>query len=206
MSTIVSLGGPQGAPLTIGGLGTTQKIFQAPKTGLVVSAVSDYLLALPGGNRLNGKVFAVRATGNVFVHGTTPTFQLQLLGSILGVTNVILAQTAAVTLTTAANYDWAIEALLFGSSAPSVTTVPGGAGALVGQFSSNINGTVGAQATLTNNLTGITFGPTSSATGPGTPNEPIAYLKVAGLFTPTDALQLASLTEFVVYDVTGTVA
>lgn len=198
-----------GAVSTIGGAGTTQKIFQSnilyatgPNVGKVipfVGSVTDFLLPIPGQNKFNGVRIKVLMSGNVYVHGTTPTFQLQLLGSVLGTSNTILCQTSAVTLTTASNYDWSLFAELICSNAPSASTIPGGAGAVTGQFSSLINGTVGAAATLTNNLASVSMaGPTGGS--PAAPTGGAAYyLKAAALFGVTDAANLASLTEFVAW-------
>jgi hypothetical protein len=181
-----------GAVQTIGGLGTTQKIFQSNiknAAGVVqspfVSGVTDFLLPIPGLNRFNGKKICVDIVGNVYVHGTTPTFQVQMLGSVLGVSNTIMAQSAAVTLTTNANYDWEIYAELFCSNAPAVAGGVGGAGAVSGFFEYFIGGTYAARAALTNNLPSVSMNST-----------PAYYLKVAGLFSVTDALDIASLTQF----------
>jgi hypothetical protein len=201
MAVVVGL--TPGAVQTIGGTGTTQKIFQSSiknAAGVVqspfVSGVTDFLLAIPGQNKLNGTRFNVLMSGNVYLHGTSPTWQLQLLGSVLGTSNTILAQTSAVSLTTANNYDWSLLASFIVSSTPSVSTLPGGSGILTGQFSSLINGTVGASATLTNNLTGVVMsGPTGGS--PAAPTGGAAfYLKAAALFGVSDAANLASLTEF----------
>lgn len=192
-----------GAVQTIGGTGTTQKIFQSSiknQAGVVqspfVSSVTDYLLPIPSGGKLNGKRIKIMISGNVYVHGTSPTWQLQLLGSVAGSSNTILCQTAAVSLTTANNYDWSMEVNLICSNLPAggVTTLPGGAGLVTGQFSSLINGTVGASATLTNNLASVDmFNNTITNASYGLP---AYYLKAAALFGVTDAANLASLTEF----------
>lgn len=186
-----------GAVSTVGGLGTTQKIFQSTQpSGRYGVAVQDFLLAIPGSNRLNGKRIKINMSGNAFLHGTTPTLQLQLLGSVLGVANTILCQTAAVTLTTNLNYDWGLQAELLCSNLPTPnTTFPGGAGIVTGKFNSLIGGTVGADATLTNNLAGVAMGPGT----PLVPIDPAFYCKAAVLFSVTDALALASLTEFYAY-------
>lgn len=170
-------------PNTIGGLGTTQKIFGATLAG--VTANLPLSAGMPGGNRLNGHRFNVRMSGSVYVHGTSPTFQLQLLGFVPGGGNVILCQTAAQALTTNASYDWSLTASFIGSNAPTVVGAIGGAGSLTGSFTSLINGTVGALATLTNNLGSVNFA-----------LEPPFTFLAAGLFGVTDALNLSSLNEF----------
>jgi hypothetical protein len=197
-----SVGMTPGSVSTVGGPGTTQKIFQSNITnaaGVVqspfVSGVTAYLLPIPGLNKLNGHRLNVILSGNAYVHGSSPTLQLQLLGSILASSWTVLAQTSAVSLTTANNYDWSLNATLICSNTPSVSTVPGGAGIVTGSFGSLINGTVGAGATLTNNLTGVNMNPTTGS--PATASGAAAYyLAAALLFGVSDAANLASVTEF----------
>jgi hypothetical protein len=187
------------SPATVGGTGTTAKIFQIaspPFTPAGVGPSGAVTLGAPGSGRLDGKKFTVRASGNAFVHGTTPTIQIQILAANPGGNNVVLAQSTAQTVTTNANYPWYIEADLQG------TTL---SGILQGAFDAVINNAADKRATLTNTLTGVNFGSASqqynNTTGVlsvagNTADEPSINFQVALLFSVSDALNLGTLSEF----------
>lgn len=187
------------SPATVGGTGTTQKIFQIasqPFTPAGVGPSGAVTLGAPGSGRLDGKKFTVRASGNAFVHGTTPTLQVQILAAIPGGSNVVLAQSTAQTLTTNANYPWYIEADLQG------TTL---SGILGGAFDCVIDNIVDKRLALSNALTSVNFGSASqqynNTTGVvsiagNTADEPSVNFQVALLFSVSDALNLGTLYEF----------
>jgi hypothetical protein len=175
------------------GLGTTQKIFQSSLT-----AGGNYTLNLPGSNKLNGKKFGVRMSGNAFGHTAATTLQLQLLGLAPGGANVILAQSTARTLQTAAFNPWTLEAelivdgtqVLLASGNFSGSEI--GSGILTGQFKDTIFGTapaIDAPAILTNNI----------SANINMANEPSLQFFAAVLFATSDALNVATLLEFFAY-------
>lgn len=186
-------------PQTVGGLGTTAKIFQIAPQAFSPSGVGPsgaVTLGAPGDGRLNGRKFTVRASGDAFVHGTTPTLQIQLLAAIPGGANVVLAQSTAQTLTTNATYPWYLECDLQGTTA---------SGILQGMFDDEIDNIVDRRVALTNTLTSVNFGTSavvySNTTGvasiAGNPGvEPCINFQVALLWSVTDALNLGTLYEF----------
>src|SRR5271157_930529 len=87
------------SPVT--GTGTTQKIFQSSLT-----AGGAYTLNALGSNRLNGKKFGVRMSGNAIGPTASTTLQLQLLCLVPGQSVVIVAQSTARTLATNVYEPW----------------------------------------------------------------------------------------------------
>lgn len=198
-----------GAVSTIGGAGTTLQKFQSSiKTAAgaiipFVSTVTDYLLPLPGQNKTNGIHFGIVASGNVFVHGTSPTLNFSLIGALPSTptTDVVLATlTTPQGLTTNASYDWTVSLELCGSTAPAVVGGVGGSGQLKvlnGYFS--IGGTTSLLAGMTLlTLNTVNFNGAYAAANPTT-GQAAAFLKCGLTFGVSDALNLAALTEFYAY-------
>lgn len=138
-------------PVTVGGTGTAVKYFPtAPGASIGVASTAVGQLNLPGSSRLNGQVFNVIATGNVFATGTA-LMTLSANTAAQGVTPsyTIVATSGAVTPTASTTTSWCIKASMYGDSASGVVS---------GTFQVYFNGLLTASTTiLTNNLTGINF-------------------------------------------------
>ena len=157
--------------------------------GFQLPATTPATLLIPANGTKNGVPFTVRASGNLYVHGTSPTINFQLCnGTALAgsppVNNVISTLTSAQSLSTGATYPFAFNATLQGDSTSGVVQVTNAT------FYCN-----GVSGTLTNtDLTGISFG------GPGFPAPAgggAALSLVFGLkFGVADALDTASLLSF----------
>lgn len=199
MSTIINALATNSAQ-TVGGTGTTAKIFQIapqPFTPSSIAPSGAVTLPAPGSARLNGKKFTVRASGDAFVHGVAPTLQVQLLAALPGGANVVVAQSTAQTLTTNATYPWIIEAEVVGTTA---------SGILHGVFKAAIDNLVNAPAALSNTLTGVNFGASTqqynNTTGVvsiagNTADEPAINFQIALVFGVSDASNLGTLYDFV---------
>lgn len=178
-----AFGGPNYSPATVGGTGTTSKIYAQSN-----SAATPFVLYAPNGGQLEGAKFVVRAGGNVFVHGTTPTVIVSLYGKTsipasgpLTATNYTeIGQTgSAQTLTTAATYPWVIEAELQGDSV---------SGVLQGTYKVLVNNVFKAEAALDNTITSVNLNPTTGG---------VSLVFVVGVtFGVSDALNTATLDQF----------
>jgi hypothetical protein len=180
------------SPALVGGTGTTFKIFPSllgpgfnnggaslsPTTGTPAA-----ILNVPGAGVYEGRQFEVNASGYIYAHGTSPTINFGLYnGTSLTVGSdgtAISTLASAQSLTTAATYPFAYNAILQGDSVSGVVQV------VNAKFVCN---GVGAIASLTNTaLTGVNF-LTSS---------PALNLVFGIEFTVSDALNKAALMEFV---------
>jgi hypothetical protein len=169
---------------------TTMQIFPAVGLGLgfQVAPTAPAQLFVPANGAMNGVPFSVHASGNVFVHGSSPTINFALYNgtSLTAASNgtAISTLTSAQSLTTAATYPFSYQATLQGDSTSGVVQVIGAT------FYCN-----GVSGTLTNtDLTGITFG------GPAFPAPAgggAALSLCLGIkFGVGDALDTASLMSF----------
>jgi len=177
------------SPVT--GTGTTQKIFQSSLT-----AGGAYTLNALGSNRLNGKKFGVRMSGNAIGPTASTTLQLQLLCLVPGQSVVIVAQSTARTLATNVYEPWTLEAefiadgyyaLLANGQWSSTLT---GSQLLTGQFKDTIGAStpaIDAPAILTNSV----------STGLNMNAEPPLQFTAAVLFGTSNAVNIANLLEFV---------
>jgi len=215
--------GGMGAVSTIGGTGTSLKKFQSnvlyttgPNLGLVFpfyGTATDYLIPVAGGGqnsngRVGGVRFGVKASGNVYVHGTSPTLNFQLLGDLgnTPTTDVdMLTLTSAQALTTATSYDWTLSVELYGSAAPASAGKVGGSGSLqVANASLLLGSTITPVTSMTAAaLTSVNFAGTYNTDYPTGSHDGIVYpaffLKFGLTFGVSDAANLASITEFYAY-------
>ncbi len=177
------------SPVT--GTGTTQKIFQSS-----LSAGGNYTLNALGTNRLNGKKFGVRMSGNAIGPTASTTLQLQLLCLVPGQSNVIIAQSTARTMATNVYEPWTLEAEIIADGYYAYLATGGfsstlvGSQILTGQFKDTIGAStpaIDAPAILTN---GVTTGLNMNA-------EPPLQFFAAVLFGTTNATNIANLLEFV---------
>lgn len=163
----------------VGGLGTTAKIFSL--SGLGVTAL--ILNVDSGGNpgKLEGRTWEIRAAGNLYAHGSSPTANVVLQSgkSLTATSNTSIATLgSAQSVTTATNFPWAVSALVQGTTA---------SGILQGKFQIVIDNTLSAAAALSNALTGLVFSPGVN---------PVIQLVAGVTFSVSDALSVATLTEF----------
>lgn len=175
MNTISSaFGNPNGAPATIGGTGTTAKVFNQAN-----NSANAFTLVAPGSYRLEGQQFAIRAGGRLYVHGTSPTVNIVLQSgtSLTSTSNTTIATLgSAQSLTTATNYPWFVEAILQGDST---------SGDVQGAFRIGINNTISAWAALSNALTSTNFA-----------TEPPLQFVVGITFSVSDSANLGVLDQF----------
>lgn len=170
--TIQSAGINYASPSTVGGTGTTAKIFPS-----LLNSLSPATLALVQAQ--NGQQVTVKASGTLFVHGTSPTinFLLQNGTSLTAGSNTTFATlTSVASLTTATQYPFAVKVTLQGDSVSGIVQVV--------DAEIVCNGVSGA-ATKTS-LTGINFA------GPGA----AANVVFGVTFGVSDALNTASLLQF----------
>lgn len=179
--------------LKVGGLGTNPDLFPQ-----VLASTQPAAIQIPSGAQFEGQQFIVRASGNLFVHGTSPTVNVSLYAVAGGIPasapltatsyTAVVALTAQQSLTTAATYPWALEVRLQGDSVSGVLQV---CSAVI-----SINGV--SNAVTKANLTGVVFNsgvtpsgtiPYSNATGPAVTFVP------AITFGVTDALNSANLLQ-----------
>jgi hypothetical protein len=178
----------------VGGTGTSADIF--PLSGNSAAPAS---IRIPSGGEFEGQQFIARASGRVFVHGSSPTVNVTLYGvagdvpsssPMSGTSYTALAVgTSAQALTTNATYPWALEALLQGDSTSGIVQV---AGAKL-----YINGN-SVSLTLTD-LTGVNFlsGYQPSGTIPYSQKDGPALTLVAAItFGVSDALNVGVLNQF----------
>jgi hypothetical protein len=166
------------SPSLVGGTGTGVKIFPS----LIAPT-------LPAGLQLTqmmqGQVFQITAAGTIFVHGVSPTIipTLQYGNSLTSASNTtVAALTSAQSLSTAANYPWALQITMSGDNASGVIHI-------LTEFWS-CNGVM--SSTLTNTLiTGVNWLGVSSD---GNRLPPVLPQFVFGInFTVSDALNTAAM-------------
>lgn len=228
---LVGNGSGPGSTTTIGGTGTTIKKFQSYITnaqGTLISnpypgqtAVTDLVIPVnsdvsPGQNVANGKIggrrFKVYVSGSVYVAGTSPTLNFELianLGNTIG-TDVDMATLAsASSLTTSTSYDFSFSAELYGNAAPTSSGLIGGSGNLgIANCTFFLSGAatpvIPATSITQTALTGVKFNgqygtnyPTSAYNAQ---TYPAFFFKFGLIFGVSNSANLASLTEFYVTD------
>jgi len=206
-------------PSVVGGLGATYKVFPAPNypnpgvggpgnsgyngsilNGNVIAATpttTPLTLGVPANGQYEGQRFNVTASGNLFVHGTSPTLLFAMYnGTSMTVgsdgTPLVVLASALTGLTTGATYPWSWSTVFQGDSKSGILQA----------ISSSLwidNATAGT-VTLTG-ATGINFlsaGPTGLI-GPGytSGSSNALNLIIAMEFTVTDALNVGRCMQFV---------
>lgn len=204
MQTINQLNVNGSNPSTVGGTGTTQKIFPyvpGPSIGVAATATSPYYgvgaIALPGSARLNGQQFTISASGNFEVGsgGTCPSVTFVLLAATslanlkagtytqLGTSGAITTQNLTGTF-----YPWLLNFDLQGDTASGVVQGNGyfqvdgtWAPTTVG------NGAVGIMGTTTgfNQLSGVSF-----------TNENTVFFAVGVTYSVSESGNSANMYEF----------
>jgi len=169
----------------VGGVGTTAKIFAQP-----ANLLAPFTLAVPSEFLLEGIQFNVKASGWVFVNGTTPTVQFNLYsGTSLtpgSDTAVSALPGTPATLTTNAFYPFAFTATFQGDS---------NSGILQGAAKLMLNNVLTAEAAVTA-LTGIAFGTAFNAANPAATQGPAVNLVAGITFGVSNAANLAQLNQF----------
>jgi hypothetical protein len=189
MNVFSSGGGVNGFnPSLIGGTGTTAKIFPSllgtgfdngggalPTPGAATAAFCQ----IPAGGQYEQQLIEVRASGNLFVHGTSPTVQIvfQQGSSMTSTSNTTMATlSAALSVTTASTYPWSFTCKLQGDSDSGIMQI------FDPEF--HLNGVAGAFTSTLTDLTGVNFFTTT-------------YPFVFGItFAVSDALNKAKLSQF----------
>lgn len=170
---ITSAGVSYASPSTVGGTLTLAKIFPSLLNNLAPASLAVPVSA-------NGQIITVRASGNLFVHGTSPTVNLVLQNgsSLTAASNTTVSTgTSAQALTTGATYPFAAVIDLQGDQTSGIVQV------VNAKFVVD-----GISVALTNtSLTGVSFNGSSAALN----------LVVGITFGVSDALNTASLQEFV---------
>lgn len=193
-------------PVTVGGTGTTAKYFPVPSgqigiTGTAPSSTNAFgQLAVPGGNRLNGQQFEIRATGNFEVGsgGACPNVKIDLVantGTITSPTYTVIANSGQITAQnlTGTWYDWALTAVVNGSTQ---------SGTLQGRYTFAADGAVQKSNTaLDNTLTGLVFGPTAAIAQSANQatTDPVFGLLVRVTFSVSEPGNSANMFEFGLY-------
>jgi hypothetical protein len=161
------------APSTVGGLLTTVKYFPALGNNAVPAT-------LPIPSSALGQQMLIRASGNIFVHGTSPTLNFILASTATPLSfsgNTTLATIASpVALTTATYYPFALEIKAQGDTTSGIIQLYGATFVCNG---------VSSTVTLTQALTGESFGSGNAAN-----------LVFGVTFGVSDALNAANLMEF----------
>lgn len=168
---------------TVGGLGTTSKIFSYNST--LNASLVGLAYALPIAARYDGLSFSVRAGGKIFANqalnmtvtffgitGALPALANQLTPGSYTILGASTARASGGQLNT--NFTSQLD-LFFDSTS----------GKLAGRFSHTVNNAFDAPAALTNQLTAILANA-----------EPSFNIVVGVTFSVTDALNLSTLTEF----------
>lgn len=207
-----------GAVSTIGGTGSTLKKFQSnvtyptgSKAGQVVpffGTVTDLTMPLPGNGKLSQIRWGVIASGTLFIHGTTPTINFSLIGSLGNTpsTDVVLATlTAAQSLTTNASYEFSLEAKFIGAQAAPTVGAAGGDGKVQlinADWFAGSTDTLNSGMTLLP-LTGVDFFGRYNPDYPVGANNGVLFppflLKLGLTFAVSDSANLATLNEFYAY-------
>jgi hypothetical protein len=199
MSNVLDFGVNGAFGSTVGGLGASVKYFPrplGPSIGVAPSTPSSTsaagALMLPAQNVYNGQVFDVIASGS-FGNDTgdpsgTVTVQLYAVtGSFASPTYTSIATTGAMTPFYSVQ-PWSIRAELVGVSKA------GANGLLIGNYQSNLRGSVVAPTTVTNIVTGLDF----NAGNPALQQGAVLGFVVGVTFGTTDASNSATLNEFTV--------
>lgn len=193
------------SPVTVGGTGTTQKVFPyvpGPSIGVAANSSSPFsgvgAIAVPGNNEVNGQNLVVLASGNfeVGAGGACPNFTVKLLAATsaanlaagtyttLGTSGLITAQNLLGTF-----YPWSLEFEINGDSGSGIVQ---GSGAFLVDGTYVGNGSnAGAQGVMGttsgwNQLSGINF---SSGT-------PAFYLAVGVTFSVSESGNSANMYQF----------
>lgn len=192
-------------PSSVGGTGTTAKYFPAPSgqinvTGTAPSSTSAAgQLAVPGGNRLNGQTFKIKAAGNFEVGsgGACPNVLIEVVantGTITSPTYTVIMTSGQITAQnlTGTFYDWYFDADVSGSN---------GSGLLQGRYSCVADATVlRNNVTLTNTLSGLVFGPTNNQNAPNAlGTDPVFGLLTRVTFSVSEPGNNANMYEFAIY-------
>lgn len=193
-------------PVTVGGTGTSAKYFPAPSglintTGTAPSATSAAgQLPVPGRNILNGQTFKIKAAGNFEVGsgGACPGVTIEVVantGTITSPSYTVIGTSGSITAQnlTGTFYDWYFDFDVQGST---------GSGTLQGRYSAVIDTTVVRNnVTLTNTLSGLSFGPTASQAQSSnqTTTDPVFGLLVRVTFSVSESGNSANLFEFGCY-------
>ena len=199
MSNVLDFQVNGSSPSVVGGLGATVKYFPrllGPSIGVAPSTPSSTsaagALMLPAGNVFNGQEFQVVAAG-LFGSDTgdpsgTVTVQLYAVtGTFASPTYTSIATTGAMTPFYTIQ-PWSIRATLVGASKA------GANGLLIGNYASSLRGSVVANTTVTNIVTGLDF----NAGNPALQQGAVLGFVVTATFGTTDATNVARLTEFTI--------
>lgn len=170
-------------PVIAGGTGTLAKIFPAPSLNFNVASTVPAALLIQA--QQQGQIVSVKAAGNVFLHGASPTvnFEIQNGTSLTAASNSTIAtMNAAQSLTTGATYPFAITLDLQGDQTSGIVQV--------------VNASIvcdGVSGTVTKStLTGINWTGANQFYSNGAP----LSLVVGVTFAVSDALNTASLFQF----------
>jgi hypothetical protein len=121
---VSSCGLTYASPSKVGGTGTGLKIFPS-----LLSSTAAAVVPIP--TNLAGTRLEVRASGNLYVHGTSPTvgFALQLGNSLTSTNNVSIASAVntAQSLSTANYYPYSMSVVLSGDANSNALQVISGA-------------------------------------------------------------------------------
>jgi len=209
MQTIAQLNVNGANPSTVGGTGTSQKIFPyvpGPSIGVAATASSPFYgvgaIPLPGSGRLNGQQFTISASGNFEVGsgGTCPQVTIALLAATslanlkagtyttLGSSGTVTAQNLTGTF-----YPWALNLDLAGDT---------GSGILQGTGAFLVDGTAlpngGSAATATYGVLGQTVNSVSwnQLSSVSFTNENTVFFAVGVTFSVSESGNSANLYEF----------
>lgn len=205
MASYVSAGCNAFNASTVGGTGTTAKVFPAlvyPNAGLnsvTASTPGPLTCGIPANGQYEQQIFKVYAAGKVFIHGASPTL-LWKMGTGTSMTDAsntnLLTMSALTGLTTNATYPWAWQSVFQGDSTSGVLQA----------VSSTLwvnNATAG---TIT--LTGLSSGFNATAQGPANifgpgyttsgSNSNCLNLVLSLTFGVSDALNKGYCSQFVV--------
>lgn len=199
MSNVLDFGVNGAFSSSVGGLGTSVKYFPrplgpsigvAPSTPSSSSAVGA--LMLPAANVFNGQIFDVLASGSFGNDSGDPsgtvTVQLYAVtGSLSSPTYTSIATTGAMTPFYTIQ-PWALRAELVGAS------LSGANGLLIGNYQASLRGSVIANTTVTNIVTGLDF----NAGNPSLQQGAVLGFVVGATFGTTDATNVARLNEFTI--------
>jgi hypothetical protein len=193
-------------PSTVGGTGTTAKYFPAPSgqintTGTAPSATNAAgQLDVPGRNIVNGRAFGIVAAGNFEVGsgGACPNVLIEVVantGTVTSPSYTVIMTSGQITAQnlTGTFYDWFFDAEVIGST---------GSGTLTGLYSAVIDGSVVRNnVVLTNNLSGLAFGPTAAQAQSSnqTTTDPVFGLLVRVTFSVSEPGNAANMYQFELY-------
>lgn len=202
-------------PSIVGGSGTTTKMFPSllgpgfdngggnlggplgpqGSGGVVPSpaaAVGPAMLIVPSSGLYEGQAIEIRASGSIYIHGTSPTlnFVLQSGTSMTASSNTTFATLhTAVSLTTAAQYPFSLDLGIQGDSVSGIVQVVWASFAVDGiNFELNANARSDTNYVAPTSLTGVKF------TGAG--GKPALNIVFGVTFGVSDAANVANLTQF----------